>query len=445
MQTFSARHADGSKHKRSLPKEITMNGSDFTSSQTSRLLAHAALRLARQRGQIAPVALFGILIASAVLVMMYNLGQKVTEKSQVANAADAAAYSGAVWTARHLNFMAYTNRAMIANHAAVGHFVSYVSWIRYIHDSVSYVDRITQYIPYVGQYVDMVEQIAEQVRKVTEQEAELAVPAIDGWNANFRAAQMEAQASLALNNLNDLMLQTAQAYDPAIRINDRDELSGMPDELRVLMELRLIEQLAAVPMFVQRYSAGSDRGSIRELISASLRADNDIQRWVSGERGWRKNLVLAQLRKQGSTSATQSGSGADWRAADQLQYRTRSLFGWRSWRRIGTRASTASATEFDPDYSGVPAYYNVSGDPGDHSLRIAAVATKRQTQVATANLLGMNANRQSLAVAAVARIQFRRPSGKAFAALPGKQSEYANLFNPFWDARLVPVDSALGL
>ena len=78
----------------------------------------------RQRGQIAPVALFGVLIASATLVMMYNTGQKVTEKSQVANAADAAAYSGAVWTARHLNFMAYTNRAMIANHAAVGHFVS---------------------------------------------------------------------------------------------------------------------------------------------------------------------------------------------------------------------------------------------------------------------------------------------------------------------------------
>src|SRR6187200_2061585 len=110
----------------------------------------------RQRGQIAPIALFGVLIASAALVMMYNTGQKVTEKSQVANAADAAAYSGAVWTARHLNFMAYTNRAMIANHAAVGHFISYVSWIRYINDSIDYIDRITQFIPYVGQYVDIV-------------------------------------------------------------------------------------------------------------------------------------------------------------------------------------------------------------------------------------------------------------------------------------------------
>lgn len=117
-------------------------------------------RRSLQLGQIAPVALFGVLIASAALMLMYNTGQKVTEKSQVANAADAAAYSGAVWTARHLNFMAYTNRAMIANHAAVGHLVSYVSWIRYIDDSIEYIDRITQFIPYVGQYVDMVEQVA---------------------------------------------------------------------------------------------------------------------------------------------------------------------------------------------------------------------------------------------------------------------------------------------
>src|SRR5262245_57605440 len=58
-----------------------------------------------QRGQILPLAAFGILIAGAALVMMYNAGQKVTEKSLVANAADAAAYSAGVWTARHLNYM----------------------------------------------------------------------------------------------------------------------------------------------------------------------------------------------------------------------------------------------------------------------------------------------------------------------------------------------------
>jgi hypothetical protein len=397
-----------------------------------------------EHGQIAPVALFGVLIGSAVLVLMFNTGQKVTERSQVANAADAAAYSGAVWTARHLNFMAYTNRAMIANHAAVGHFVSYVSWVRYIHDSIEYIDRVTQWIPYVGQYVDTVEQIAEQVREITEQSAQIAVPAMDAWNANFRAAQLEAQASLALGNLDDLMQQTARAYDGDVRINDREELSAAPDELRALIDMQLLSQMTAVPSFVRRYSATDDQGSLRELIAASLEANTDMQRWISGERGWRENGLAFRLRKQGSTTHTQSADGADWHATDQLQYRTRRAFGWRSWRRIGDEPSRASASEFDSDYAGVPSYYNVAGAPGDRGLSIMALATKRQTEVATADLLGMTSPRLPVAAAAMGRVEFRRPSGNVFAALEPNEREFASLFNPFWEARLAPVDLALG-
>jgi uncharacterized membrane protein len=391
------------------------------------------------RGQIAPVALFGVLITSAVLVVMFNTGQKVTERSLVANAADAAAYSGAVWTARHLNFMAYTNRAMIANHVAVGHFISYVSWVRYINDSLDAIDRVTQWIPYVGQYVDLAQQISAQVRDATEQAAQIAVPVIDGWNTNLRTAQVEAQTSLALSNLQALMTQTAMAYDTNIRINDEDALSRMPDELRSLFEAQRISQMAAVHAFVQRYSAGHDGSAMQELVTASLRSDSDLQRWISGERGWRENLFAAQIRKRGATTASQSDNGADWRAEDQLQFRTRSLFGWHSWRRVGDRISRASAREFDSDYSGVPSYYNVSRQPRDASLRIGVIATKSQSNVATADLLGMSSTTTPIAVAAVARVEFRRPSGSAFAALGEHRHEYANLFNPFWEAKLAPV------
>lgn len=395
---------------------------------------HVAAR-AFNVGQIAPVALFGVLIASAALVMMFNLGQKATERSQVANAADAAAYSAGVWTARHLNFMAYTNRAMIANHAAVGHLVSYVSWIRYVDDTIDAMDRITQFIPYVGQYVDAVQQIAGQVRAVTERSASIAVPVIDGWNANFRAAQLEAQASLAVNQLDDLMLRTALVHDPAIHINDRDELELLPEELRAVVDAQLVGQAAAVPSFVKRYSPADDRGSLRELIASSLRADDDMQRWITGERGWRENLLVAQIRKQGSTSTTQSDAIATWRASDQLQFRTRNLFGWGSWRRIGTRVSNASAAEFDSHYEGVPAYYNLAAAPGENGLRIVVVATKRQSQVATADLLSMDSSGDLLAMAALARVEFKRPAS-AFAALQSQRIEYSNLFNPFWEARL---------
>ena len=393
----------------------------------------------RHRGQIAPVALFGVLISSVVLVVMFNTGQKVTERSQVANAADAAAYSGAVWTARHLNFIAYTNRAMIANHVAVGHFVSYVSWVRYINDSLQSIDRVTQWIPYVGQYVDLAEQIAAQLRDATEQAAEITVPAIDAWNANIRAAQAEAHVSLAFRNVQSLMDQTGRRYDPHIRVNDRDALSLMPEQLQALLEAQLMTQSAAVPTFIQRYSSGRDRSSMQQLVNASLRGNADLQRWIAGERGWRENLLAVQLRKRGATSLIQSDSVADWRAEDQLQFRTRGLFGWRRWQRIGDRVSTASAREFDSDYAGVPAYYNVAGSPGDASLRIAAIATKSQAHVATVDLLGMTSAAHPLAVAAVARVEFRRPRGSAFASLGERRHEYANLFNPFWEAKLAPV------
>jgi hypothetical protein len=371
---------------------------------------------------------------------MFNNGQRVTEKSLVTNAADAAAYSGAVWTARHLNFMAYTNRAMIANHVAVGHFVSYVSWIRYIDDSIDYIDRITQWIPYVGEYVDYVQEIADYVRDITEDYADYAVPAMDAWNDTFRAAQIEAQASLAVDHLSELMEQTARAYDPNIRVNDRGDMSQLPNALQATLETQVFAQLETVPTFVQRYYAGEDRNSIRELIDASLKVNADMQHWEVGERGWRETLLSGQIRKRGSTSNSQTRSGADWKAKDDLQYRTRSLFGWNSWRRIGDEESKASATEFDSDYSGVPSYYNVEGNPGDRSLHIVALATKRQESVRTANLLGMDPLNQPLAAAATAVVEFHRPTDGAFAAFTSGTHEYASLFNPFWDARLVAND-----
>jgi hypothetical protein len=274
---------------------------------------------------------------------------------------------------------------------------------------------------------------------VTEQSAEIAVPALDAWNANIRAAQAEAHASLAFRNLHSLMAQTGRAYDPHILVNDSNALARMPDELRALLETQLMTQSAAVPTFIQRYTAGRDSNSLQQLVNTSLRANDDLQHWIAGERGWRENLLAVQLRKRGTTSLSQTSNGADWRAEDQLQFRTRSLFGWRSWRRIGDRVSTASAREFDSDYAGVPGYYNVSGRPSDTSLRIAAIATKAQVRVATADLLAMTAVDHPLAVAAIARVEFRRPRGSAFASLGERGHEYANLFNPFWEAKLAPA------
>lgn len=77
------------------------------------------------RGQSIILAMGIMLVASVMLFLVFNSGRAVNEKINLVNAADAAAYSGAQIAARQLNFMAYTNRAMIANEVAIGHVFSY--------------------------------------------------------------------------------------------------------------------------------------------------------------------------------------------------------------------------------------------------------------------------------------------------------------------------------
>lgn len=78
-----------------------------------------------QQGQALVLVMAILLIGSVVLFLVFNSGRAVNEKINLVNAADAASYSGAQIAARQLNFMAYTNRAMIANELAVGHLFSF--------------------------------------------------------------------------------------------------------------------------------------------------------------------------------------------------------------------------------------------------------------------------------------------------------------------------------
>lgn len=72
-------------------------------------------------GQVLVVVLAFLAILGAGLFSIYNTAQLTTAKRQLVNAADASAYSGASIIAQGLNYTAYTNRAMLANNAMIGH------------------------------------------------------------------------------------------------------------------------------------------------------------------------------------------------------------------------------------------------------------------------------------------------------------------------------------
>ncbi|MCK5497759.1 MAG: hypothetical protein KAI77_01075, partial [Gammaproteobacteria bacterium] len=99
-------------------------------------------RLSPREQQFGQAMVFVVLFLGVVtlsLVFLYKAGKITSEKMQLQNAADAAAYSVSLTEARDLNFMAYTNRAMVANEVAIGQLVGMASWATHWQSFGSYL------------------------------------------------------------------------------------------------------------------------------------------------------------------------------------------------------------------------------------------------------------------------------------------------------------------
>lgn len=84
-------------------------------------------------------------VALIALLVLYNQGILVRSKVQIENASDAAVYSVAKLSARHMNASAYLNRAMVANDVLVGQASGLVSVINKYESSAQYVNSYPLY------------------------------------------------------------------------------------------------------------------------------------------------------------------------------------------------------------------------------------------------------------------------------------------------------------
>lgn len=82
----------------------------------------------KQRGQSMVLVMLFTSVTLLSIVLLYNTGQLSREKMELQNAADALAYSDAVLEARALNFIAYTNRAKVANEVFIGQLTAFETW-----------------------------------------------------------------------------------------------------------------------------------------------------------------------------------------------------------------------------------------------------------------------------------------------------------------------------
>ncbi|TDU32540.1 putative Flp pilus-assembly TadE/G-like protein [Panacagrimonas perspica] len=103
-----------------------------------------------QAGQIMPMTAVFIVVVLLALWVMYDSGELMSDKVRLQNTADNVAYSTAALVSRDLNFIAYTNRGMVANQIGIAQMVGLSSWAASIEQFAVNMNEIGQAIPYVG-------------------------------------------------------------------------------------------------------------------------------------------------------------------------------------------------------------------------------------------------------------------------------------------------------
>lgn len=104
----------------------------------------------KQKGQ-SLLWVLGFLATMAVTFAgVYSVGQTTNEKQKIVNAADAAAYTGAMVEARALNLTAYANRAEIANEVFIAQMVSMQSWVDYMKTSAGNWKLVAESLSWTG-------------------------------------------------------------------------------------------------------------------------------------------------------------------------------------------------------------------------------------------------------------------------------------------------------
>lgn len=93
-----------------------------------------------QRGQAAVMVMLFMTILVVAALAMFKMGKLTSNKMQLQNAADAAAYSMSTVEARDMNFTAYINRAIVANEVAIGQSVGLASWAYHFNSFAQYLD-----------------------------------------------------------------------------------------------------------------------------------------------------------------------------------------------------------------------------------------------------------------------------------------------------------------
>ncbi len=412
-------------------------------------------------GQALVVMLAFAACLTGAFILVFNVGQVVNDKIKLTNAADAAAYSAALWEARSLNFQAYLNRAMVANEVATAQLVSLRSWSQYIGRLTSNADQITRYIPPLAGPMRALAQGWGRVDDGVQRTLPTLESALSLWNTRALAIAQSVAHQQALLAAADLVQQVSVANEPRARVSDATRL------------LQARNGEVWQHRFTARYQRGA--GDLRRFTRLLSDSRDGFTR--SRRNDLPLSLPVLSLPRRGGTDLLGENS---WRAIDTLSLHLDLLFshvetplGWgaaEQRRRAVTqrgdhggslrrnpRASNLALRSNRPveRYHGVPEIRDVVNPAraGARTLTYSVALELPAGAIATADRLlapaGLAAldggtasvapqfSRNALHALGSAELHFQRPAGRT-----DNREEFPSLFNPYWQARLIATPAA---
>jgi len=175
-----------------------------------------------QRGQVMPLTVVFIVAVMLAVWVLYDSGQIATEKLRLQNTADNVAYSAATLAARDMNFIAYTNRAMVANQVSIAQMVGLSSWTAMMNQMGHNADAIgdvAAYFPPIGSMIDgvttAIKTATEAVGDGVDEAVGVLIPLTDELVGALSAAQL-AYHTATIAAMASLSTDIAEKNDPTV-------------------------------------------------------------------------------------------------------------------------------------------------------------------------------------------------------------------------------------
>jgi hypothetical protein len=434
----------------------------------------------QQSGQALLLGLMLLAVCVALLLMLARTGTQLSVRERLVGAADASAYSAAVWRARVLNSLAYSNRTIVAQEVAIAQAVTLAAWARYFETLAGSAELLASAYPPAAAVLAYAGQAASLGADLSDQAMRLEVGARGGAGPGL-AAMLETGQVLLLRSANNFGLsavanEVAQAYDrrfSAFTLTDQGHFAG----------------------FVRRQTGDVDRARFRDVVTASLDGftggdrDRDLRLPLpSGCVGRSSDLDRWTLwfRKRGSTGL--SDDLQTWQAVDAASIhdsRGRGLLGLGRCRdlealpvgwgaaggssrsdggqgSVGIPTHSAAAT-VNPEatalalldqgaagrtgaYRGLATIHDLADRDSPYPVTRVAVLARAEREPSKADRSVVRifptgqpdaafVPLQQMWALAAAEVYFRPPP-------PSQRIEYASLYSPFWQVRLVEVTPA---